>query len=200
MPKQQNDRYCYGPLPQGQYIRILTLEPGDEDAHLSGELQVVHVQQVGQYEAVSYTWGEPDRCFQFSSSSGIIELTASLDGALRRIIHRDQPRQLWVDQLCINQDDKDVRSAQVQYMNSIYKNAARVLVWLGNDPQREAKNSFGMIRDLDRIFKDPKQMQEFGIKYTQKLHEQSSEVWAPLEHLTSRPWVSESVQLHTCLH
>ncbi|KAF2627321.1 HET-domain-containing protein [Macroventuria anomochaeta] len=188
MSKQQNDRYCYGPLPQGQYIRVLTLEPGDQDAYLSGELQVVHIQQIRQYEAVSYAWGEPDRCFQFGSSGGIIELTASLDGALRRIRHRDQPRRLWVDQLCINQDDKEERSAQVQYMNAIYKNAARVLVWLGNDPQREAKDSFDMIHDLDRIFRDPKQRQGFGIKYTEKLHEQSSEVWAPLEHLTIRPW------------
>jgi len=38
---------------------------------------------------------------------------------------------LWIDQLCINQDDHEERSVQVAMMSQIYRNAAWLLVWLG---------------------------------------------------------------------
>jgi hypothetical protein len=37
----------------------------------------------------------------------------------------------WYDTLCINQDNMEERSSQVQIMDSIYSKAARTLVWLG---------------------------------------------------------------------
>lgn len=40
--------------------------------------------------------------------------------------------QLWADQICINQRDKYERSKQVQKMVEIYKQAQKVVVWLGN--------------------------------------------------------------------
>ncbi|KAK1844225.1 ankyrin and het domain-containing protein [Colletotrichum chrysophilum] len=38
---------------------------------------------------------------------------------------------LWIDALCINQDDLDERASQVQLMRSIFRGAKRVLAWLG---------------------------------------------------------------------
>ncbi len=40
-------------------------------------------------------------------------------------------RYLWVDQICINQQDLGERSSQVRYMNYVYQQAATVCVWLG---------------------------------------------------------------------
>ncbi len=40
-------------------------------------------------------------------------------------------RPLWVDAVCINQDDLEERSSQVQQMGTIYRSAARTLSWLG---------------------------------------------------------------------
>jgi hypothetical protein len=40
---------------------------------------------------------------------------------------------LWVDALCINQDDIPERSEQVNKMGSIYTNARRVVLWLGEE-------------------------------------------------------------------
>jgi hypothetical protein len=46
---------------------------------------------------------------------------------------------LWVDALCINQDDIDERNAQVAQMHFIYQAAAAVFVWLGSgDSSSEA--------------------------------------------------------------
>ena len=41
----------------------------------------------------------------------------------------------WVDAICINQDDLEERSAQVQIMPQIYSRASCVIVWLGDDSQ-----------------------------------------------------------------
>lgn len=41
----------------------------------------------------------------------------------------------WVDAICINQEDLEERSAQVQIMPQIYSKASCVIVWLGDDSQ-----------------------------------------------------------------
>ena len=41
----------------------------------------------------------------------------------------------WVDAICINQNDLEERSAQVQVMPQIYSKASCVIVWLGDDSQ-----------------------------------------------------------------
>jgi hypothetical protein len=40
---------------------------------------------------------------------------------------------MWIDALCINQDDLDERARQVAFMGDIYETAERVVVWLGED-------------------------------------------------------------------
>lgn len=43
----------------------------------------------------------------------------------------DHHQKLWVDALCINQDDEAERSQQVQLMSEIYTRAFKVIAWLG---------------------------------------------------------------------
>ncbi len=57
---------------------------------------------------------------------------------------------MWIDALCINQDDLAERSAEVLGMDLIYSNAVEVFVWLG--PKSE--NSGLSIETLNRIGKD----------------------------------------------
>jgi hypothetical protein len=40
---------------------------------------------------------------------------------------------LWIDQLCINQDDVDERSRTVRFMSDIYSRATSVIAWLGHE-------------------------------------------------------------------
>jgi hypothetical protein len=58
--------------------------------------------------------------------------TPQLQMALWRL-RRATPRRLWIDQLCINQEDKEECGAQVQLMGDIYKAATRVVIWIGED-------------------------------------------------------------------
>ena len=45
---------------------------------------------------------------------------------------------LWIDAICINQNDDDEKSSQVQRMGEIYGGAERVLVWLGSEADNSA--------------------------------------------------------------
>ena len=52
---------------------------------------------------------------------------------------REQPQTLvlWIDNICVNQEDSSEKSSQVRMMAKIYKHAKSVFVWLG----REAEES-----------------------------------------------------------
>ena len=43
---------------------------------------------------------------------------------------------LWIDSICINQEDSEEWDAQVRRMKTIYEQAERVIIWLGkyNEP------------------------------------------------------------------
>lgn len=61
--------------------------------------------------------------------------------------HSAEGRVLWVDAICINQEDVAERNEQVPMMDRIYQNAWRTIVWLGPETQ-EGPESFSMLHDL----------------------------------------------------
>ena len=101
------EKYEYQDLPAGSSIRMLTLYPGERDDPLRGKLELVDICRSGSYEPVSYVWGPSNSGHQISISDdqndGIVQLTASLYGALKRFRYTDRERRLWADQICINQ-------------------------------------------------------------------------------------------------
>ena len=52
--------------------------------------------------------------------------------ALLRFRLPKQLRVLWVDDICINQDDEKERGQEVQIFHRIYAEAQNVLIWLGS--------------------------------------------------------------------
>ncbi|CAJ2505055.1 Uu.00g124490.m01.CDS01 [Anthostomella pinea] len=128
MESFQQDR-----LPSPNHFRILTLHPGITTAPLRGSLAVHELTAPPAYEAISYAWGPTTPTALLECSGRALRITGSLDTALRAFRWGDRPRELWIDQICINQHDTDERSQQVQRMRDIYSQANRVLSWLGED-------------------------------------------------------------------
>ena len=129
-------RYRYTPLPEGERIepftRLLTLFPGEYSSPISCALEIVNVTQCQSvpYEALSYVWGRETAPAPIFCGDGELRITANLDHALRHL-RLARPRKLWVDALCIDQENMDERARQVGYMRLVYKHAALVIVWLG---------------------------------------------------------------------
>lgn len=85
------------------------------------------------YEALSYVWGRSTEGRTINlDGQKVVPVTDNLHAALRRLRRLDKPRTLWVDSLCINQDNLAERNRQVQMMGRIYKSAGSVVIWLGD--------------------------------------------------------------------
>ncbi|PMD19982.1 hypothetical protein NA56DRAFT_558934, partial [Hyaloscypha hepaticicola] len=62
----------------------------------------------------------------------ILKVTANLSLLLTRLRTPDSSQLLWIDAICINQNDLGERSQRVSHMGKIYKNAEVMLMWLGD--------------------------------------------------------------------
>ncbi|KAH6608146.1 hypothetical protein Trco_004459 [Trichoderma cornu-damae] len=189
----EEKRFVYEPLADGKLVRFLTLQPGSGSDPLVGSIQVgsldpADIGQLPPYEAISYVWGTGDRRFRLGCDGAILPLTQSIHDALARVRLPDRPRRLWADQICINQDDIAERSRQVKLMNAVYKNAGKVLVWLGRDTEGVAADAVRMVHYLDGVFKDDDAHDEFKVAHEENLAMQSPEPWIPLSKLTKLPW------------
>lgn len=122
-------------------IRILSLLPAESlsDA-LRGELKVVDLASSGDFEALSYTWGPPFERQVLENdvieiSGQTLSITGNLSHALRRLRLATAPLTLWVDAICIDQGDSAERGHQVGFMAEVFRSAARVIAWLGEDSE-----------------------------------------------------------------
>ncbi|KAE9378955.1 HET-domain-containing protein, partial [Stipitochalara longipes BDJ] len=114
-------------------IRIINLRPGVAPSPVECTLEHVPMAHKSRktYRALSYTWGplEPTKLL---SLDGIqIEVRDNLWQALCHLRQPDTDLRLWVDALCINQEDIPERNEQVSRMGTLYNQAEEVLVWLG---------------------------------------------------------------------
>ncbi|EUC49463.1 hypothetical protein COCMIDRAFT_63830, partial [Bipolaris oryzae ATCC 44560] len=124
--------YHYSKLgSEGEGFRLLRLLKGSGpeiecDLFLQS-LQSVHL----PYEALSYAWGSNElvECIKLDEKS--FWITDNLHAALQNLRLRDRNRILWIDAICINQEDKVEQSHQVQQMGQIYEKAEKLLIWLG---------------------------------------------------------------------
>ena len=115
-------------------IRLLKLLPASNDADdnpLSCGLEDCRLSANPSYEALSYTWGQPIFPEILHTDNGILKITENLTLALRRLRFKERVRYLWIDAVCINQNDATDKSRQVAMMGSIYRSARRVICWLG---------------------------------------------------------------------
>ncbi|KAI6084561.1 ankyrin [Hypoxylon rubiginosum] len=85
------------------------------------------------YEAVSYTWGSTKKTetIYIGAKRVRLDVTRNLLLILHDLRYPDRDRYLWIDAICINQDDVRERGHQVQQMKHIYSDAERVLFCVG---------------------------------------------------------------------
>ncbi|KAF7555507.1 hypothetical protein G7Z17_g2165 [Cylindrodendrum hubeiense] len=140
--------YQYSPIiSRPRAFRLVRLLPphravfGDT---LRIELITVDDDSACSYDTLSYTWGDtsrslPNRRVLVESQNGPHELRIyrSLELALLNV---KANRPIFVDQICINQEDDEEKASQVALMRDIYTNCNHVLVWLG--PETKESNSY----------------------------------------------------------
>jgi hypothetical protein len=126
-----HEPYLYESLTNSNNIRLLELESGPIFAPLQCKLVISGSFHEHSYQALSYAWGETTKTHHVVIEGKRLPISANLDRALRRIRQTEQDLCLWVDAICINQDDAIEKEAQISIMLQIYRSARRVIVYLG---------------------------------------------------------------------
>lgn len=75
-----------------------------------------------------------------------MKVSENLVEALRSLRYSDKVRDMWIDQVCIDQDNTTERNIQVGRMAEVYGNADNVCVWLGAGSE-SSKVALDFIRD-----------------------------------------------------
>lgn len=203
--------YSYAPLPGNDFIRILELKPSlDEEAPLQSRLQIARLGHDDYpYDAMSYTWGEPvfsETLYidvtppnQDSAIGGLypflrslwdwsserlyrIGITPNLSKMLQNMRHPLRTRRLWVDALCINQQDDVEKSHQIPLMFRIYQQASRVVIWLGDSIEDQERMRLLSIFARRRV--------QHGVPVSTMSRDYLEAAQEAVHRLTDIPWFS----------
>lgn len=133
-----------------------------------------------RYDALSYTWGDESRRGTILVDGLPLSITENLHSALVHLRHPRRRRVLWVDALCINQDDAGERDEQVKRMGSIYSRARRVVIWLGPET-KEVEGAIALIKAVASAYRSSTD--------AQAVSKRARKDFAPIFALLRRPLV-----------
>jgi hypothetical protein len=122
------------------WIRILRLEAGAFGDPLHGRLTVEELDETEPFDALSYCCGPPIlSCTITVNYTPGFRITQNLWNALQRVRKKDEDRRLWVDAVCIDQDDEREKSSQVRRMHTVYSRAEEVCIYFGECAEQTLK-------------------------------------------------------------
>lgn len=155
--EKQAPTYQYAGLAATE-IRLLRISPGKNKDPILCTLKTIELEKIKttllNFQALSYAWGSGPLCSQVflnnASSSDPkhqaqdtttpsedqtahlpFRVRRSLHDALKRIREEDTHTWIWVDAICIDQNNNFEKGRQIPKMLDIYSNAWNVVVWLG---------------------------------------------------------------------
>ncbi|KAH7184642.1 heterokaryon incompatibility protein-domain-containing protein [Fusarium flagelliforme] len=197
----------YKPITNPYEIRVLEIKPGIGTERLEAALHYCTVEfdhlalnclpkwaisstdysKPVFFTALSYTWGPNAFDCSIECDGFVKNITTSLDSAIRQFRHPVDSIMMWIDQICINQDDNIEKAQQIPLMSRIYRLATNTVIWLGE----ASEGSDSALRLLERIVSclqfalhnpDFPDLERLG------LPEPDSKVWEHLCELLTRKW------------
>ncbi|KAK5634333.1 hypothetical protein RRF57_010047 [Xylaria bambusicola] len=123
-------------------IRLISLTPCLDDCRdIEGDLYLVSLEDKPVYDALSYVWGDSSESEYILVNGTHYEVRGNLGGLLRRLRLRpeDESQFLWVDAICINQENREEKLHQIQRMPQIFRQAKEVVIGLGKEQPNDEK-------------------------------------------------------------
>ena len=125
----------YKPLDSAAYeIRVLDIkEPSTTSDLVSCEFRIISLKAdpVPLYETISYCWGISTERRDILLDGHLFSVPVNTESALRCMASGHGKRTVWIDAICINQNDINERQQQVAMMGQVYSLCQRTLVYLG---------------------------------------------------------------------
>ncbi|KAH8587273.1 heterokaryon incompatibility protein-domain-containing protein [Bisporella sp. PMI_857] len=196
--------YRYQPLNLAQtQIRLFRLRNTQSGDALTGALEVHVLEAAPPFKALSYIWGPTGGEKDLIVDGRMLQVRSNLYDFLVSYQTRTQvyytaafceysdyaqsPNEawLWIDQLCIDQQNHQERSHQVRLMGAIYRQARQVVTWLGQDDQ-ETQQAFEAIKaDITDRIGYPREINAMSII-------DQNPYW-------SRLWIIQEIRLAKCI-
>jgi hypothetical protein len=210
----------YEPFPSSDpsLLRVLRVSAGEHGSPLRCSLEFADCFSTAEtdnnaepsryprmeYEALSYCWGDPTRRATITLNDCEHDISANLYVALENIRLSDTERVLWVDALCINQNDMEEKSKEVTRMVDIYYNAKQAIIWIGNETANSTV-AMDFVNEVHQLFRHVNMAMgmssgdgEFQFDWLSDNDKMSvmarfitpemGDTWKSLHRLLSRPW------------
>ncbi|KIM96237.1 hypothetical protein OIDMADRAFT_148668 [Oidiodendron maius Zn] len=123
----------YQPLSfEAEEIRRLQLDRDHAGSSIICSLKTFKLAETPPYQALSYYWGDSKIRRPIKLNGQPFQVTVNLFLCLERLNLRDDYEWLWIDALCIDQQNIKEKEYQVPLMEKIYRLTQRVIIWLGS--------------------------------------------------------------------
>jgi hypothetical protein len=181
--------FTYTPLSANE-IRLLT--PVIDDDVIAWTLSTVQLDsQDLKFETLSYVWGSQDESFPIVCNEKLFWVHHNLFVALPYLARRanvDEVLPIWIDAICINQNDEEEKITQIRSMNQIYRRAVRVWIWLGIAEHQDCiPEAISTLSWLKQLYEDPTNCARKRDSSPEMIHLDPS-VHKAVTHLVANPW------------
>lgn len=133
--------FKYSKLKEPDHIRLVLLHPRFGFRPISCTIMDGPYMRLLFYEAISYTWGNPDKTEEILVNGCRMKVTKSVYEVLATLSSQFLPQLLWIDAICIDQGNSAEKDLQVPIMDKIYSNALFTTVFLGQSPLLETQSA-----------------------------------------------------------
>ncbi|PQE10370.1 heterokaryon incompatibility -domain-containing protein [Rutstroemia sp. NJR-2017a WRK4] len=168
-------------------LRLLEFLPTKDDSHFHFRLRHFSLNTAPKFWALSYCWGDTTGSARiildghnFDIRKNLLDALRSINGNINEDAYKSELvglgrniRYLWIDAICINQEDLDERAQQILRMQRIYQ-IGLVYVHLNIEVEL-ADPAIRVIRAFDKSVKSGKEIV-------------SDQAWRSLALLFSNPW------------
>lgn len=113
-------------------IRLLKLSR-ETNGPVHCEVKVFSFECAPEYIALSYRWDPPSPLHDLYIEGKKLKIRDILNSCLLEL-REDLEEWLWIDQVCVAQEDTLERNHQVGMMSRIYRNSMSVIIWMGDIP------------------------------------------------------------------
>jgi hypothetical protein len=151
-----DEQPLYSRLSRSTNIRVLNIEASSTPENISCILEELELGNEGNFPyftAVSYRWGSDQSRENVLVNGKNVLVGRNLHAFLSHALCEGWHFNLWIDALCINQDDNAEKSQQVFMMSEIYSRAAKVPIWLGCLSEEESSSLFTIKQKCDYLIK-----------------------------------------------
>ncbi|KAK4249333.1 heterokaryon incompatibility protein-domain-containing protein [Corynascus novoguineensis] len=189
MPLALPTTYRYCPLPKGhaRFLRLSSL-----GSYPLAYLESHSLENPPSYIAISYCWNlsSPRKSIfldlqNFSIPETVLEVLNQVQATQSATGSKDL---LWIDQICINQDDHNEKLDQMYRMGEIYHKADKVFIWLGPTAHQsdlaltDLEKMLGRVAALNQATATREDMPDGA---AQAINEEHGQLYG---HLFMRPW------------